>query len=378
MEPFNSAVAAIQAGLRQYVETRPIALQDMYLARFLPPVRGTEADIKTGGFRITASPAPLTAVDSPYAKIGGVKADSFSANGFKITAEAKLSESNQDQMHARANNAIVQAYNQGGSANVQGVYENFIARVFEDGVMLSLDYGEELFRAYALAYGKLDVLDANTGNKAEADYNIPDSHKVNRTGNEAYDKPGSKFWDDVQAARERLNVEPVFITDPETWTAILNNSAHGILATAPRRVAPNVWVYDVSQMAAMKRDASGVVTEWNPSQRGLDYRRTATAIVYGTKPDIDAVGYLWPKGRLTFLRETNRRTEIIDGQIVQGNLGNTWILPNTESGQASRRYSNIYIPQGKAYEVIAQGAQDMLPHIQEPRNVFLAGTEIGV
>ena len=151
MEPFAAALAAIQSGLRQYVASRPVALQDMYLARFLPPVRSTEAEVKAGNFRITTSPAPITAVDSAYAKVGGIKVQDFNASGFKITAETKLSEANQDQMHARAQNEIVRAYNAGDSANVQSIFENFIARLMEDGVLLSLDYGEELYRAIGVA-----------------------------------------------------------------------------------------------------------------------------------------------------------------------------------------------------------------------------------
>ena len=375
MEPFAAALAAIQSGLRQYVASRPVALQDMYLARFLPPVRSTEAEVKAGNFRITTSPAPITAVDSAYAKVGGIKVQDFNASGFKITAETKLSEANQDQMHARAQNEIVRAYNAGDSANVQSIFENFIARLMEDGVLLSLDYGEELYRALALAYGKLDVLDANTGLSTEADFKVPDTHKVKRSGNEAYDKPGSRFWDDVQTARERLNVEPVALTDPETWQAILNNPAHGILATEPVRVAPNVWAYTISQAGkTIKADGS---VEWNMTQRGLDYRKSARVIVYGVKPDLDAAGYLWPKGRVSFLRETVRRVELIDGQVVQGALGVTHILPNTESGQQSTRFAKLYRPEGAEYEVIGKASQDMLPHVQEARNLFLAGTELG-
>lgn len=376
MNPFSAALASIQAGLRQYVATRPIALQDMYLARFLPPVASTEADVKAANFRITSGVAALTAADSPYAKVGGIKVAEFSANGFKISAEAKLSEANQDQMLARANATILRAARDGGVANEQAVYENFIARLMEDGVLLSLDYGEELYRAIGLAYGKIDVLDSNTGNKAEADYNVPATHKVSRTiaAGDAYHLAGSKFWDDVQAARERLNVEPVAITDPVTWQAILNNPVHGIIAAEPVRAAPNVWVYTITQ--AGKTYMSDGSYEFNLSQRGLDYRKSARVIVYGTKPDLDASTYLWPKGRVTFLRETNRRVELIDGQVVQGALGVTHILPNTEAGQRSTRFAKIYSPEGAEYEVIAKASQDMLPHVQEARNLYLIGTEM--
>lgn len=378
MEPFSAALNTVAStvALANYVATRPVALDQLYLARFLPPVASTEAEIKTGSFRIVAEPAALTAVDSPYAKVGEIQSVEFTGTAFKITAETKLSEAQQDAMHARANAAILRAFQSGGTANVQAIYENFIARLNEDGIQVSLDYGEEIYRAIALAYGKIDVVDSKTGNVVQMDYGVPAEQKVTRTGNEAYDKPGSKFWDDVQAAREKLGVEPVAITDPTTWNAIMNNGANAIVSVGPPiRAAANVWVYRIAQAAATRK-ADGSI-EYNFGQPGNDYRKNATVIVYGAKADKPGAPYFWPKGRVSFLRETARRTELIDGQVVQGNLGVTHIAPNTESGQRSVRFTKIYVPEGSEFEVIAKGSEDIAPVIEEPRNLFLAKTEVG-
>ena len=370
MDPFAAAIARLTAGLSTYVATRQIALKNLFLARFLPPVASTTAEIKRGSFRVVTEPASLTAVDSPYAKVGSIRAADFSGETFKITAESKLGEGDQDAMHARANALIVRAYNEGGQANVQNVYEGFISRVLEDGVSLALDYGEEVFRALALATGKIDVVDSNTGNTVKIDYGVPANHKVSRTGGDAYDQPGSKFWRDVDTARVRLGVEPTALMNPTTATKIRNQPANGIIIVEREVLSPTV-TREVWAQAAKNADGS-----FNSGQRSLDVRLTVTVFVYGGKGDAEDAAYFWPSGRITFLRTTNRETQLIDGQIVRGALGVTHIGPNTEEGQASRRHLNVYRPQGRQYEVIAQGAEDIVPDIQEARNLFLAQTEL--
>lgn len=381
MNPFTAAMntVATSVALAQYVSTRAVNLDRLYLARFLPPVRSTQAEIQGGSFRIITEPAALTAVDSPYAKVGEIQSVEFKGDTFKITAETKLNESQQDAMHARANAAILRAVQDGGVANTQSIFENFIARLNEDGIQLALDYGEEVYRAVALAYGKISVVDVNTGNAVSLDFGVPDGHKVSRTGAEAYDKASSKWWGDVQTARERLGVEPVALTDPATWNAIFNNPANAMVmvsGAAPVRLGADVWAYRVTQ-AAMTRKANGDI-DYNFGQSSNDYRKNATVIVYGAKVDKAGAPYFWPQGRVTFLRESARRVEIIDGQIVQGALGVTHIGPNTEAGQQSTRYTKIYVPEGAEFEVRAKGSEDIAPHIEEPRNLFLAKTEIGV
>lgn len=371
MEPFAAAIARLTAGLSTFVATRQVALGNLFLARFLPPVASTTAEIRRGSFRIVTEPAALTAVDSPYAKVGSIRSADFTGETFKLTAESKLSEGDQDAMHARANAMIVRAYNEGGQADVQNVYEGFISRVIEDGVSLALDYGEEVFRAIALATGKIDVVDANTGNTVQIDYGVPATHKVARTtAAGGYDTAGSKFWEDNDTARVRLGVEPTLITDPTTATKIKAQAANGIIVTRREVLSPTVTREEWAQ-AAKNADGS-----FNTGQRSLDVRLSTTVMIYGGRGDAEGAPYFWPAGRITALRVTNRETQLIDGQIVRGALGVTHIGPNTEEGQASRRHLNVYRPEGRRYEVIAQGAEDIVPDIQEARNLFLMQTEL--
>ncbi len=372
MTPFQAALARVIAGLSTYIATRPVALDTLFLARFLPPVTSTTAEIQTGSFRIVTTPAPLTGVDSRFAKVADIKQVSFSGTTFKLSAEARLNEGMQDAMHARANATILRAAQglQGGQ-NAQQVYENFISRLVEDGLMLSLDYGEEIFRAIALAYGKINVTDSSTGNKVDVDFAVPSTHKVSRTGTDAYDKSASKFWDDVQLARDRLRVEPTCIMNSTTFNAIAGNAANGAIPVERTQVTPSVTQYVLVQ-AAKNADGS-----FNFGQRTLDVRKTVTVFVYAGKADAPDAPYFWPDGKTTFIRTTNREVELIDGQIVSGALGVTHIGPNTESGQQSTRFSQVYVPEGAPYEVVARAAEDVLPALDEARNVVLSTTEIG-
>ncbi|GAA4002716.1 hypothetical protein GCM10022631_11790 [Deinococcus rubellus] len=378
MNPFQAALARITSGLNQYIATRPIALSNLYLANFLPPVSSTLAEIQTGSFRIVTEPAALTAVDSPYAKIGSLQMVSFTGTTFKITAESKLNESLQDAMHARANAAIMRGAMQQGAValnsgtNPQAVYENFISRVVEDGLLLALDYGEEVFRAQALAYGKIQVKDSKTGNGVDLDFSVPADYKVSRTGTAAYDKPGSLFWTDVQDARAKLRQEPMGITDPTTFTAIVNNPANGIIVRSRTQTSPTVIRYELSQAGT---NADGT---FNRSSQSLDVLKSVTLTTYAGKGDAPDAPYFWPSGRVTFMRSSAREVELIDGQIVRGALGVTHIGPNTEAGQQSTRFANIYIPQGAEYEVIGKASEDLMPYIEEARNLYLCATEIGV
>jgi len=377
VNPFQAALARITSGLNQYIATRPVALSNLYLANFLPPVSSTLAEIQTGSFRIVTEPAALTGVDSPYAKIGSLQLVNFNGRTFKITVESKLNESLQDAMHARANAQILRAAQQGalaltGGTNPQAVYENFISRVVEDGLLLAIDYGEEVFRAQALAYGKIQVKDSKTGNGVDMDFAVLDDYKVSRTGTAAYDKAASLFWTDVQAARNKLRQEPMGITDPTTFAAIVSNEANGIIVRSRTQLSSTVIRYELSQ-AAKTADGS----TFNLGQMSMDVLKSVTITTYAGKGDAPDAPYFWPSGRLTFMRSSAREVELIDGQIVRGALGVTHIGPNTEAGQQSTRYVNIYVPQGAEYEVIGKASEDLMPYIEEARNLYLCKTELG-
>ena len=363
-DSFATALATITnpAALQEYIATRKIALENLFLAQILPPVRSTLADIRYGYFRVVATPAPLTAVDSPYDAVSSIQTVDFNGATFKIAGKAILSEANQDMMHSRANDSFL------NGQTSQGVFQNFIMSLIEDGVSLSLDYGEEVTRAAALATGRLNLVQGNIN--VSADFGVPADYRFDRstTVKGGYAGASSTFWADVFAARDKLFVEPEGITDPTTANAILNNPVNKIVVSERTQVSPTVIKYVLGRYAQ--------VNGANSSLLDPEARARLTLWVYGNRGDSATAPYFWPTGNLTFMRRDQRPVQLIDGQIVRGSLGVTHIGPNTESGLRSQRYLNVYTDEARPFQVIALGAEDILPQIREPRNLILVATTV--
>ena len=363
-DSFATALSTVTnpAALQTYIATRKIALENLFLAQILPPVRSTLADIRYGYFRVVTTPAPLTGVDSPYDAVGSIQAVDFNGSTFKIAGKAILSEANQDMMHSRANDSFL------NGQTSQGVFQDFIMSLIEDGVSMSLDYGEEVTRAAALATGKLNLVQGNIN--VQADFGVPADYRYDRstTVKGGYAGASSTFWADVFAIRDKLFVEPEAITDPTTANAILNNPVNKVVVLARVQVSPTVVKLTLGRYAQ--------VNGANSSLQDPDSRANLTLWVYGNRGDSATAPYFWPTGNITFMRRDQRPVQLIDGQIVRGTLGVTHIGPNTESGLRSQRYLNVYTDEARPYQVIALGAEDILPQIREPRNLILVATTV--
>ncbi|WP_407543785.1 hypothetical protein Q0M94_28295 (plasmid) [Deinococcus radiomollis] len=362
-DTFTDALARITnpAALSEYIATRKYALDNLFLAQILPPVRSTLADIRYGYFRVVTTPAPITAVDSPYDPVASIQAVDFNGTTFKIAGKALLSEAQQDAMHARAQANFM------NGLNTQSVYEDFIMQLIEDGVSLSLDYGEEITRAAALATGKLNLTQGL--NVHQADFGVPADYRYDRstTAKGGYAGANSSFWNDVYAIRDKLFVEPEAITDPITATAILNNPVNKIVVLERLQISPTVVKYTLGRYAQ--------VNGANSSLQDPEARARLTLWVYANRGDSTGP-YFWPSGNVTFMRRDQRPTQLIDGQIVRGALGVTHIGPNTESGFQSTRFLKARVDDDRPFQVIALGAEDILPQIREPRNLVLVATTV--
>jgi hypothetical protein len=353
--------------LMAYVASRQLALSTLFLANLLPPVNSSTDEIQASNVRIVTEPAVLTALDSPYGKVGDIQITDFREGTFKLTGEAKLNEQLQRSMHARANGLMLMNMNNTGvpaGQGVQAIYENFLAKFLDDGVSLAFDYGQEQYRALALAYGKISGKFGNV--KLNIDFQVPADYQLARTGTAAYGGTASKWWDDVDYARERLAVEPECVTDPTTFNTILNNDVNKVFVRAKTRISSKLWKWELTRQ-------SSVATS---NGQTADARYNVTVWVYSGAVDKPGAPYFWPTGRVTFIRRTDRSVELINGSVVTGGLGVTHIGPNTELGMVPGRYLRVYTPEARAFEVIMNGTEFILPHLQEPRNVVLVATDV--
>lgn len=354
--------------IANYVSTRRVNLDKYFLARFLPPVVSTDADIRDGNIRIISGVAGITAPDSPYAKVGDARAEEFNGSTIKLTAEATLTERHQRVLISRVNTTIL---NRG---NPTATITSFLANMMEDGVMLSMDNGAEVLRGLALATG--EIRGTFGGNVITVDYSVPEANRpAKRTAGSAYGGANSKFWDDVEYARRILmGGEPQFITEPGLANAIINNPANGIVPTS--RTVVNDWltVYTLTQGI---RQADG---SYDTSRTTMDTRKNVTLWVYagyaenGPNPE-DRVPF-WPRGRMTAALPGTQRVDVVDGQVVQGALGVTHVGPTVEAGGASTRFAQMVRPELKSYEVTMQAVENLLPQLRESRRAVFFSSDV--
>lgn len=354
--------------VQKYIGTRAIQLQKFFLARFLPPTRSTDADIRDGNLRILAGVGGVTAPDSPYAKVAGAKVQSMEGSTIKLTGETTITERDQKVMSSRAVNALIRGDQQGAVQAVQ----QYISRLFEDGLMLSLDHAQEQFRAIALATGEIKGnfggLEVNVDFGVEAKFRPPQ-----RTAGNGYGAANSKFWDDVELARTTLlGGEPQFITDPRTAQAIIGNPVNGILPISRTVVTDWLTVHVLTQ-GVKQADGS-----FDTSRRTLDVRKEVTLWVYsGYAEDTEGTRVqFWPEGHMTALLSGSQRVDVIDGQVVEGALGVTHIGPTWELGGQSQRFGKIFRPEGAEYEVQLKAAENVLPHLRETRRAMFFKTSL--
>ena len=372
---FAAAVQTLTNPLatQNYLSTRAVLQPQLFLQGLLPPVRSTMSQIINGNVRIIAGAAKATAIDSPYHKVGGMQTQLTRNNTFKITSSALLNESDQDTMHEAAMSAIVTASMQGsvtGAAAAGPVYSNYIARVIE-AAALSMDLGEEFYRAQVLAYGKLDLSVSNGERKipVKATYGVDFTKAFrDRTKTRSYVAADSAFWDDVQASRDYLLLaEPVMITDPVTWQAIRSNAANAIIVTSQVQLTPTTRRLEIAKAAILSGEApSGAFTN-------IDVNYRCTVIVYGLR-DEETQNLYWPVGRVTFFTQTDRSVTLIDGVIVNGALGVTHQGPTTEIGNVPGRYLRGFIPENRPYHFVVDAAEDIVPELQSWRNLFFVET----
>lgn len=354
--------------IQKYISTRQVQMRKYFLARFLPPVASTDADITAGNIRILSGIAGITAPDSPYAKVAGAKVQKMEGSLIKLTGETTITERDMKIMSSRAVNALIAGNQQGAIQAVQ----QYINRVFEDGVMLALDNAQEQFRAIALATGQ--IKGTYGGIEINVDFGVEDKFRpAKRTAGSAYGGANSKFWDDVEYARTTLlGGEPQFITDPKTAQVILANPANGILPIEREVITDWLTRYTFTQGVKL---ADG---SYDTSRATVDVRKRVTLWAYGGYAEsVDgSMVQFWPAGHMTAALPGSQRVDVIDGQVVEGALGVTHVGPTWELGGTSARYGKIFRPEGAEYEAQLKGAENVLPHLRETRRAVFFETAL--
>lgn len=355
------------AGFRIANEVRP---DSEYALNALLPERNMDTyDIKAGNMIVRATMPGLVGMDSAYPPGGVVESSKFAAETAKFAQEVFLPEETIRLLQT----TLARISNVGMAVNTVVTESlNFLNKVV---IQPHRDLGEYL-RGQTLSYGVLDW--TFNGIRLLIDYGVPAANKLTlRTiaSNNAYGGSASKFWEDVWAAQELLNYDVRgFWLNSKTLRVILTNTVNSLAV--------------ISRTDSMITLRKYVAIQGN-TQFSDDNRDLVTFNIYDGEgevldpaaPSTTKKLKFIPDGKI-FAAGNNSRRGYRPGEgatrdpAFERALGYTHIAPTVEGGGRAGRWAELYIPQGKPYQLNGRGVTNGLPVLEAPDKLAILTTEL--
>lgn len=378
MFSFQEAIDALNQGasiLRVAREARPSG--NYRFADILPEIARPSYRARGAAMRIRTTMAGMAAMSSPYAPTGAQSGTSFDEATIKLANEVPL-----DEETLREIQTMVSLAQLNGGATLPVIIENVLN--FTDKVLVQahLDTTEWL-RGQALLTGGINW--TFEGITVVVDYNIPsDNILAQRTGNDAYGGSSSKFWDDIRALKRvlRYNVA-AFYAHPDTIDEIVNNSVNNLQIIAQNEITGEVTLrklVTILGQPAVSEDARDVVRLIPHGDSGEVYDMTTAGASLTTK-DVP----FCPRGVILAVGRARRNQWQVSAGSVVGStpeptpvqLGYTHIAPTVEAQSlVPGRWANVYVPEGKRWQIVGQAASNVMPVIEDPYRIAVASTEM--
>lgn len=350
-------------------EARPDG--DYLFNTILPEENRASYDVDSGSMTIRATMAGLVGMDSPFPPGGATDLSTFLEKTAKIANSIKLSEATLRQLQDVAMRMFV-----AGQPTVPTITQNLLNFLRKVVIQPHMDRFEWM-RGQAL----LGTLNWEFNQKALAiDYGIPsDNILTNRTGNDAYGGSASKFWSDVRTLRRLLNNNVrAIIAHGTTVDVVRDNTVNGLVTvnettTAGGRV----------QTVTMRR--------LNPTngQFSADVGDTVTLVGYSGEGEVLDPADLSKTIKIPFMlagkllgigNNTGNVFRVGAGSSndpdIEQALGYTHIAPTIEGGGRPGRWSRLYTPQDRPWELRGECVTNGLPVIENPALIAIASTDM--
>lgn len=366
---FTEALTKIgpDAGFRIANEVR--AEGDYALTMLLPEQTRQTYSIEAAHMIVRATMAGLVGMDSPYPPGGVVESGTFNAKSAKLANEVSLPEETIRQLQytlALITNASV-ALN---TTVLEAL--NFLNKVV---VQPHRDVMEWL-RGQALSSGVIDW--TFNGIKLYVDYGVPTANKFTiRTigSNNAYSGSASMFWADIRAAQEKLNYDVRgYWLNSVTLNVILANTVNGmaLLSRTDSMVTLRRYV-SIQGNTQFSDDARDLIT--------FNIYDGEGEVLDPAAPSTTKKLKFIPNGKIIAVGNNNRRgyrpgEGATRDPIYERALGYTHIAPTVEGGGRAGRWAELYIPQGRPYQINGRGVTNGLPVIEAPDKIVILTTEM--
>lgn len=362
---------------------------DQYLlATFLPEELRTDYVAASGGMTIYATMAGMSGMDSPYAKGGHIESDQQSNEVTKVTNALTLQEKQLREIHAIIENSGLNVLRNGGNLSQARAATNTqaVEALLNVTNLLILQGHFDTFeglRGQLVTTGKIDWI--FNGIPLKIDYKIPNKQKIVRSGTESYYASGSKWWADVATAKRLLPGGIVAVLlHPNTYDAIVSNPANQIIITDEN---------DITGTASFVRNV-GAKQGNEPIVQipSADGRERITVVRYGAqgsvinsqKPEeLKNINFI-PEGFIVFIGNNDiKGFRLSTNQGSQNNaqqralrLGYTHIAPTIEGQGRPGRWGRIFTPEGRPYQLQAEGVTNGLPMLENKDKLVILKTDM--
>lgn len=378
-ESFYSISAALSQARLTELANQPVDTGELLLASFLPEERVADFTARTGGFKVIPVMAGLVGMDSPYTPGGTFEATVFSEGTIKSALRTEMPEAFIRE--------VMQMAQQIQLRNVDGDLRAYLIDQFLNWTDVIGNQGlsdrREYTRGLALSTGMIQTTEGDGKNKKTIaiDFGVPAENKPAKfTGANGFGGTTSQFKGAIRSARRRLKggIRAVVMSD-DTLQMILDNPAHGFVVTA-ENVSPQGNIRTVQVQTALYQGgqtvAPAIDRDVNATYTLIGYSRTVNLrTTAGTLVETQA----FPDGVVSVIGNNTRVARATtQGGVVQriNALGHTHIGPTVEGGLAPGMFLNAFVDPKTPWQVDLQAAQNFLPLIETPSQLYLIQTDV--
>lgn len=348
-------------------EVRPSA--NYAFNSILPEREMTGYIAENGTMTIRSTMAGLVGMDSPYPPGGFQEADDFMARIAKIANEVTLGEKAQREIQERLRRLDISS-----SQNLEALMTEALNFLTKAVIQPHLDTAEYL-RGQALNFGALDW--TFNGIRLQVDYGIPADHFLpTQTGTTGYGGPDSAFWADIRSMRRKLryNVDR-FIAHPDTIDMIVNNPANNLAIITQSGFDFKVQKLIESSDGRLRESTDAMDTMM------LSSYQLEGEILDPTNPRNTLIIPFMPLGKILAIGKNQASGyRVGEGSTPDPRadeaLGYTHIGPTVEGGGSLGRWSDLFTPERKKFQLVGQGVSNVLPVLEAPEKLAIATTEM--
>lgn len=349
-------------------EARPNS--DYLFNSYLPERTDYSYTVSSAQIIVRSQMAGLSAMDSPYNRVGTMSMSDFMESIAKITSQVDFTEAQQRKMQEIA-------VHLGMSGNAPMVVAQNLLNWYNKLVIQPhLDTAEWL-RGQALVNGLINW--EFNGQKLAVDYGYVTAQKASYSGNDAFGGTTSKFWVSHKAALKYLkyNVSEI-VMHPETLDVIISNPNNNL-----EIVSQSGQTFEVVKIVG------------SLEKRSTDFRERVTLKAYGLETEVmdpnnpgDSIimPFIEP-GKVMYVGKNVSNSFVLTKSVGEGstpnslinegvNLGYTHLGPTIEGGGQPGRWGRVYQPQDRPFHVAGQAVTNLLPVIERPELIYVASTEM--